>query len=224
MNEVLLQLLPVVLGATLVPLYPIVVLLLLQSQGGLRKAIAFVFGAIVVRLMQGILFGLVFVAASETYPEYGPEIIASVLFLVIGILLLILAYKKWQKQEDPDEPSPRWVAAVSKLSGLRAMAAGALLIGFSVKQWVFTLTALDLIAGAALNAASGIAAYLIYTLATQIFVLLPILAYVVAPQKSAQPLHAAQGWLERNNRVIMIFVSLVFGVYFLAKGIGGLIR
>jgi hypothetical protein len=46
----------------------------------------------------------------------------------------------------------------------------------------------------------------------------------VAPQQSARPLKAAEAWLERNNRVIMIAVSLFFGVYLLYKGIGGLIR
>ncbi len=223
MSEILLQLFPLILGATLVPLYPIVVLLLLQSQGGLRKAIAFVSGAILVRMAQGVFFGLVFGTVAEAHPEYGPEIIASSLLLVLGILLLIAAYKKWRKQDDPDEPPPRWMTAVSGLSVLPAVGAGALLIAISVKQWVFTLAAIDVIAGAALGSDSAVATYLIYTLATQVLVLLPILAYVVAPQQSAQPLHAAQGWLERNNRTIMIAVSLVFGIYFLYKGVSGLI-
>jgi len=223
-NDVLFQLLPVILVATLVPLYPIVVLLMLQSQDGLRKAIAFVFGAIAVRMVQGILFGLVFAAATEAYPEYSPQLIASTLLLVVGILLLITAYKKWRKQQDPDEPPPQWMTTVSGLSALRAVAAGALFVAIAVKQWVFTLTAIDVIEGAALGAAASVAVYLIYTLATQVLVLLPILAYAVAPQQSAKPLKAAQAWLEQNNRVIMIAASLVFGVYFLYKGIGGLIR
>ena len=32
-----------------------------------------------------------------------------------------------------------------------------------------------------------------------------------------------QGWLERNDRMIVIAVSLIFGVWFLWKGIAGLI-
>ena len=31
-----------------------------------------------------------------------------------------------------------------------------------------------------------------------------------------------QGWLERNDRVIVITVSLIFGVWFLWKGFTGL--
>ena len=103
------------------------------------------------------------------------------------------------------------------------MGAGALLVAISVKQWVFTLTAIDVIAGAALGARPSVGAYLIYTLATQVLVLLPILASAVAPQQSAKPLKAVQAWLERNNRAIVITASLVFGLYFSYKGISGLI-
>jgi hypothetical protein len=62
MSDVLTELLPVMLGAAVVPQYPIIVLLL-QSSGGLRKAIAFVSGGVTIRLVQGVLFGLVFGSA-----------------------------------------------------------------------------------------------------------------------------------------------------------------
>lgn len=222
MGDVFVTLLPVIAGATLVPVYPIVVLLLLQSQRGLGKAIAFVAGAVAVRLVQGILFGFVFGAAAEAYPDGGSEVIASTLLLIIGILLLIGAYKKWRKEADPDEPTPQWMATISGLSGLRAVGTGALFLAVSVKQWVFTLAAIDVIQGAGLGTTTSIAAYLLYTVATQVLVLLPILLVAVAPQRSAQPLTAAQLWLERNNRVILVTASLVFGVWFFYKGISGL--
>jgi hypothetical protein len=36
-------------------------------------------------------------------------------------------------------------------------------------------------------------------------------------------LAAAQGWLQRHNRVIMIVVSFVFGVWFLYQGVSSLL-
>jgi Sap, sulfolipid-1-addressing protein len=65
--------------------------------------------------------------------------------------------------------------------------------------------------------------YLIYTLATQTLVVLPIVAYAVAPHRAAGPLKAAETRLARHNRVIVTTVSLVFGVLFLYKGVTGLI-
>lgn len=222
MADVLVSLLPVILGAALVPLYPIVVLLLLQSQGGLGKATAFVTGAVGVRLAQGVLFGLVFGAAAAAHPDDGPQVIASTLLLVLGLLLLVSAYRKWRKEEDPDDPPPKWMTTISGLSAARAFGAGALFVLIAVKQWVFTLTAIDVIQGAGLGSTASTGLYLFYTLATQTLVLIPLLATAVAPQQSAKPLQAAQAWLERYNRVIMIAVSLVFGVWFLYKGISGL--
>jgi uncharacterized membrane protein (UPF0136 family) len=87
-----------------VPFYPIVVLLMLQGQGGLVKAIAFVAGNIAVRLAQGVLFGLVFDVAMAASSEDGQRLGVSILLLIVGILLLITAVKKWQKEEDPDAP------------------------------------------------------------------------------------------------------------------------
>lgn len=223
MNPVHLELLPLLLGAMLAPLYPIVVLLLLLGRGGLRTASAFVAGALAVRLLQGVLFGRVFGAAAEAYPDDGPQLIAATLLLTVGILLLLTAVKKWRKQPDPDDPPPQWMAALDGLSPLKAFGAGAAFVAIAFKQWVFTLAAIDVIQGAVLDRLAGAGLYLLFMLATQTLVLLPILIYAIAPQQSDKPLRAAQGWLEHNNRPILIGVSLVFGLWFLAKGVTGLI-
>ncbi len=223
MGDVLVDLLPVMIGAAVVPLYPIIVLLLLQSQGGLSKATAFVSGGVAMRLAQGVLFGLVFGAAMSANTEGGQQLIASTLLLVIGLLLLVTAFRKWRKVEDPDDPPPQWMTGLNSLSTLKAFGAGALFVTIAVKQWVFTLSAIAIISEAELGRSVGVGLYLFYTLATQMLALLPILAYAIAPQRTAKPLQAAQGWLGRNNRVIMIMVSLIFGVWFSYKGITGLI-
>ena len=70
---------------------------------------------------------------------------------------------------------------------------------------------------------ADISAYLFFVLATQTLVLAPILAFALAPDRTAKTLQATQAWLERNNRAIVIVMSLVFGVWFLFKGITGLI-
>ena len=63
MGDVIVELLPLIVGATVVPLYLIVVLFLLQSKDGLVTTLGFVAGSIAMRLVQGLLFGLVFGAA-----------------------------------------------------------------------------------------------------------------------------------------------------------------
>ena len=222
MADVIADLLLLIVGAVAVPFYPIAVLLMLQGRGGTAKAAAFVGGNVAVRLAQGAVFGLVLGVAVAGGSEDGQRLGVSALLLVVGILLLITAVKKWRKEEDPDAP-PRWMAAVGGLSTVGALGAGALLVTVAVKQWVFTLSAIAVIGEAELGKAASAGLYLFYVSATQALVLLPILGYAVAPQQAARPLKAAETWLERHNRVIVMTVSLTFGVWFSYKGVTGLI-
>ena len=142
-------------------------------------------GNVAARLAQGAVFGLVLGAAVAGDPEDGQRLVVSALLLVVGVLLLVTAAKKWRKEEDPDAPPPRWMAAVGGLSAVGAVGAGALLVAVAVKQWVFTLSAIALIGEAGLGRGASIGMYLAYASATQALVLLPILAYVAAPQRAA---------------------------------------
>jgi hypothetical protein len=222
MSDVLLELLPVAVGAAVVPLNPIIVLLLLQTAGGLGKAVAFVAGDVTARLAQGVLFGLILGAQQAAYGEEGQGLITSTLLLILGLLLLIAAFRKWRKEEDPDEPPPKWMAGIGNLTGLRAFGAGALYVAIAAKQWVFTLTAISIISEASLGQSMSVGLYLIFVLLTKTLVLLPIVFFALAPGRAAQPLQAAQGWLDRHKRVIAIAVSLIFGLWFLYQGITGL--
>jgi hypothetical protein len=141
MGSVLVDLLPLMIGAAVVPIPVIIVLLLLGREGGLARGAAFVGGAIVVRLAQGIIFGYVFTRDPAAQTEAGSNLIVSALLLVIGILMLITAYRKWYKEEDPDAPPPRWMAALGGLSTLEAFGIGAGLVALAAKQ-CFTIRAL----------------------------------------------------------------------------------
>jgi hypothetical protein len=95
MGYVIVDLLPLIVGAAVVPLYSIAALLLLQSKGGPLKAIALVAGGVTMRVVQGIVFGLVIGTACQEDSEPGPKLIVSTLLLIVGILLLVTAFKQW---------------------------------------------------------------------------------------------------------------------------------
>ncbi|MCC7160883.1 MAG: GAP family protein [Anaerolineae bacterium] len=223
MNIVITEFIPLMLGAALVPVWTIIVLLLLKSEGGLLKAVAFVSGQILVRLTQGLAFGLVFGSSEAASTEQGAAIIVSTLLLVLGILLLITAFLKWRKQEDPDAPPPKWMTMFSSVSAGRAFLLSIGLMLVAAKQWVFTLGALGVIREAELERPENIIAYLIFVFGAQLLVLVPIVITAVAPRQASHLLAAGSDWLERNNRTIVVAVSVVFGAYFIFKGISGLL-
>jgi hypothetical protein len=221
--SVLIELLPLMIAAAIVPVPIITVLLLLGNEDGLSKGAALVGGAIVVRLLQGLVFGLLLASDPEASTEAGGNLIVSVLLMLVGIVMLIAAYRKWDKEEDPDAPPPKWMAALGGLSTLKAVGIGAGLVAISTKQWVFTLSAIGVLNSAQLGPPASLALFLIYVLAAQVFGLAVVIASMVAPRRAGSALARANTWLERNNRTILVAASLIFGLYFLFKGVTGLI-
>lgn len=220
---VLINLLPLIVGAAVLPLWIIAALLLVRGEGGFLKAAAFAAGAMMLRVLQGILFGYVIDAAADANGGGGSNLIASTLLLVAGILLWITAIRKWRTEDDPDAPPPLWMAALGRLSWPKAFGVGALWMTIAVKQWVFTLSAIAVIDEAKLGRAGSVLAYLVFVLAAHSLVLAPVVVSAVAPARSAKLLNAMYCWVERRDRVITIAVSSIFGVWFLGKGIAGLL-
>jgi hypothetical protein len=60
-------------------------------------------------------------------------------------------------------------------------------------------------------------------LGAESLLIVPLLIYAIAPRQSAGLLQTATNWLETYNRPITIAVSLIFGCFFLWKGISGLL-
>ena len=218
MGNVLTDLVPLIIGAAAVPVWIMIVLLMLRSDNGVSVAAAFVGGVTLMRLVQGALFGYVLGSSGE-----GDGRISSLLLLLIGILMWITAIKKWRKEDDPDGPPPKWMSSIGGMSPLRAFGVGALLVAVAPKMWVFTLSAISLVQDAALGPAMGALAYLLFTVGAVIILLILILIAAFAPQKSAALLGKVSGWLERNERALLIVVSVVFGAFFTWKGLTGFI-
>jgi hypothetical protein len=85
------------------------------------------------------------------------------------------------------------------------------------------LGAIAVISDAGLGQPSSTIAFLVFILGAEILVLIPIVAYALAPTQSAAILEAAGTWLEKNNKPIVIAVSGIFGLYFLWKSLSDLL-
>lgn len=225
MRTVLVSLLPYIIGSAVVPLQIIISLLLLKSPNqGLFKAVAFVAGMTITRLLQGLIFSL-FLSGSAALTEgsSGKNPVISTLLLVLGILLLIVAYKKWRGEDDPDDLPPKGLTMIDSLTPLKAFGLGLGLPLIAAKLWVFTLSALATIAAAQLGQPSSTIAYLLFILLAESLLLFPILTRILIPERSKIVLTKLSAWLTRNSRPISIVVSLVFGLFFLHSGISGLL-
>ncbi|MCB0197507.1 MAG: GAP family protein [Anaerolineae bacterium] len=225
MITVLFSLLPYIIGSAVVPVQIIINLLLLTSpRQGLLKAAAYVSGMTITRLFQGLIFGLIlFESPAMAEESNGKNAIISTLLLILGILLLIAAYKKWRGDADPDDAPPKVLTMIGSLTPIKALGVGLGLPLVAAKLWVFTLSALATIADAQLGQGSSAIVYLLFIVLAESLLLLPILTRILMPERSQDLLTRLSAWLTQNSRPITVVVSLVFGLFFLYSGISGLL-
>src|SRR5262245_53195528 len=115
MASVLIQLVPEILGAMFSPIEIIVVLTLLVAPRGLVRAFAFTLGMTLVRLIQGILFGYIFGHSPDNVStDSSASPVVATLLVLLGIFLLITAYRTWRKVDDPDAPPPQWMQSLGQ--------------------------------------------------------------------------------------------------------------
>jgi hypothetical protein len=222
-GDILIELIPLAIATALAPLMVILVLTFLRGEGGLAKASAFLCGVVAVRLAQGLVFGLLLGQPDDAEEVTAARTVTSTLLLVLGVLMVIAAVRGILKEEDPDEPPPKWLTMIASASPLKALGLGTLAITVGGKHWVFTLSALSVIREADPGQSEGIALFLIYVAAASLTLLTPIVSLLIAPQRASGILDRIGAWMEANNRAIKIVVSAVFGAYFLWKGISAFV-
>jgi hypothetical protein len=225
METLLVALLPYIIGSALLPLQITINILLLKSpRQGLLKASAYLAGMTTVRLLQGWIFGLILLNSSAASSEPGGKSpIVLTLLLVLGILLLITAYREWRHEGDPDAPPPKWLTMIETITPLKAFGMGMGLVTLGVKLWVFTLSAISVIGEKQLGQPSSTIAYLLFVLLAQSLLLLPILFKIIFPSRSDILLGQISLWLNKNNDTIILVVSLIFGLLFTYQGATGLL-
>ena len=165
MSELWITLAPLIVASALLPLQTLVTLLLVRSS--LRSAVAWVAGMTTVRLIQGVVFGVLISAAEEQAGPASPRYFTGALLLLLAGLLYMKALRKAVGAEDEDAPPPGWVEKAASMSPTRAFATGAGFMTISVKFLVFTLGAIGAITEAHMAAHSAALTFLLFVLLGQ---------------------------------------------------------
>jgi len=217
------SLLPLIVGSALVPIQYVITTLLLRSRAGKVTAVAWVAGMTVVRLAQGLVFGLIIGSStSDGGTSDGPSSATSLLLLAVAILFYVAALKQLLGHPDEDAPPPKWMAMVEEATPGKAFLLGLGVLAIGAKFWVFTLGAIAVIGDAGMDRPASITTFLLFVvLAESLQLALLVVAYVL-PDRSSAILDRLASLLERYNRILVIGLGLVFGSWFLIKALSGL--
>jgi hypothetical protein len=200
------------------------VILMLFSKRARSNGLAFLAGWVLALAVVGAIV-LLLAGAGKVSAGGTPSTLSYVIHLLLGLLLLFLAVRNWQKrpQEGETAEMPKWMATVDSFTAGRALGLSALLAGVNPKNLALALAAALSIAQAGLSGVQPWIALAVFVLLASLSVAAPVLYYLIAGPSAEKTLNTWKTWLTANNATVMFVLLLVLGVKLVGDGLGGLI-
>ena len=221
MGALILQLLPLALGA-LSPVLILLMVLFLTSKGGITKSLAFIAGKYLTYIVWGFVFLGLMDKVSATGESGEPSTVSLVIKILLGGLLLILALKTYLGEDDPDAPPPKLLASLDKMGPGKLFLVGILLSIIQLRFVGLILAGVMIIATAQMPAGQNLIAILILALLMVWPMLIPVVVFLAMGDRREAALQSMDSWLDRNTRIITVVVLGAFGLILLWGGLSGL--
>ena len=222
MAAVIGDLLPLAIGIAISPIPIIAVILMLLSRKATATSTGFLLGWVVGIVLVTVVV-LVLVGQAGNTAGGEPSTLSSVLKLVLGAALSLLAVRQWQGRPKAGETGamPKWMDAIESFSFVRALLLGFGLSAINPKNLLLCLAAGTTIGAAHLPTGQVVVATVVFTLLACSSVAVPVVGYLAARDRMAAPLDRLRAWLTQNNAAVMAVLLLVIGTVLLGKGIAG---
>ncbi|WP_353827096.1 GAP family protein [Agromyces sp. SYSU T0242] len=221
MGAVIGETLPLAVGIAISPIPIIAAILMLLSPKARSTSVGFLVGWVLGIAVAATVFTLLSSALPEGEDDAAKPV-SAVIQLVLGAGLLLLAVRQWRSRPGPGEepPLPKWMAGIDGMTVGRALGLGFLLAAVNPKNLLLGAGAGVAIGSAGLEVGGAAVALLVFTVIASASVAVPVIAYLAASRRMAEPLERLRGWLVHNNATVMAVLLLVIGVVLIGKGIG----
>lgn len=222
MGTVIGDVLPLAIGVAISPIPIIAVTLMLLSSHAGRTSVGFLAGWIAGIVSITVVVQLL-VAGAESDTS-GESTLSSVLKLVFGVLLLLLAARQWRKRphEGQSAQMPKWMSTINTLSGWAACGLGLLLSAANPKNLLMCFSAGTTIAAGSLSTGETVTATAIFAALAVSTVAAPVVIFLASREKVQHQLGELRVWLTDHNVAVMSVLLLVIGVVLIGKGLSGL--
>jgi Sap, sulfolipid-1-addressing protein len=222
MRNVVGEVLPLAVVVTVSPINIIAAILLLFSKEPVANAVSYLAGFVIG--VGAVLGGATALAGTlDVSASSGRSRGAAAFLLVLGVLLVVVAVRKFHNRPGPDDvPStPKWMDGIEGFGPGRSLAAGVAVGVLNPKNMAVSVAAAVTIALANLSAGEQVGVIAIYVAIASLGVAAPIIAVVVLGERSEGVLDDWKSWLDRNSAATMAVIYLLFGVILIGKGIAG---
>ena len=220
MGKAIGEILPLAVALAAGPLPVIAIMLILVSEDAKAKGVGFVFGRLA-GLALIVAAGLVIFTliddpalAHRDHPRPG----MSVARIVIGVLLIGLAYRMWRRRNEPARPS----ALTRRVDGLTAKSSVGLGLLVSVVDPASIslgfLSGVD-IAAARLPVPAAVLVAAAFVAVSTVTITVPLAAYLAGGQAVRDRLVGVKAWLQSNEKAVMMVLFLLIGAMLIGRGI-----
>ena len=218
------DLLPLALVIALSPI-PIVacILMLLSSRGGVNGP-AFLLGWVVGVTVVTIAVRFLTDATGGDDGSTGPSP-ADLVTLVLGALLMGLAFKQWRSRPAPgaEVELPSWMSSVDSAGPGRAVGLGLLLSAVNPKNLTMAVAAGVAMSQAVAAGADALALEIAFVVLASSSVAALVVYDRVGGDGAKRTMDGWRTWLVANNAAIMAILLVVIGVKLLGSGLDGLL-
>ncbi|MET0933317.1 MAG: GAP family protein, partial [Mycetocola sp.] len=147
------------------------------------------------------------------------DTVVGVFRIVLGSALLVYPIVTWRRRhQGPTSQSPRWMTALDRINAWGALGFGGAL-ALRPKNLILSVAAAVVIRDASLRAGDAFIVIAVFTLVGVSTVALPIIGYLVAPEKARNPLDATRTWIVANSEALMVGVAVMAGAVIIGSGI-----
>lgn len=223
MGQAIGQVLSFGVGVALSPVPIIAVVLMLATPKGRSNGAAFLAGWV---LGLAVLGTIVLIAASGAgASKHGaPATWVSILKIVLGMLLVLLAGKQWRGRPRGNAAPqlPKWMKMIDTFTPSRSIAMGVALSAVNPKNLLLTVGAAAAVAQTGASAVSQAVALAVFIVIATLGVGGPVAIYYLMGDRATRILAELHDWMAKENATIMAVICLIIGAKLVGDAISAL--
>ncbi len=223
MGQAIGQVLSLGIGVALSPVPIIAVVLMLTTPKGRVNGPSFLAGWVVGIAVLGAI--VLLVASGASASKHGtPATWASVLKIVLGLLLVLLAVKQWRGRPrgEATPELPKWLKTVDTFTPGRSVAMGVALSSVNPKNLLLVVAAATAIAQTGASAGDQAVALIVFIVIATLGVGAPVAIYYLMGDRATKILSDLHDWMARENATIMAVICLIIGAKLIGDAISAL--
>lgn len=143
--------------------------------------------------------------------------------VVIGVLLLGLAGRRWRSRPKPGEAveMPKWMAGIDTFTVGKSLGLGLVLSVVNPKNLALVFAAMATISGSGVTGGDRVIAAAVFVVLGSVTVAGAVGYYLVFTERATSGLAKLEDFMARNNSVIMMVILLIFGIKLIGSGVAG---